>query len=174
MGAGRMERSVSARHRLHPKLVIFDLDDTLYDRFGQLDETYRNLPNIKLFPDTLQVLQALRAPKVLISKGDPIIQQKKVDVLGIRPYFKEIRICATPEEKQALFRELMQKYRITEPKDIAVIGDRIDSELRAGKMLGFLTIRLLHGKYKGLKPKDAFEVPDYTIKKLGEVLDIIQ
>ncbi len=156
------------------RLVIFDLDDTLYDRWGQLDETYRNLPNITLFPDALQVLNAIKVPKVLISKGEPGIQQQKVDVLGIRPYFEEICVCASPEEKQALFKRLMDNYHITDPKDIVVIGDRLDSEIRAGKMLGFTTIRLLHGKYKDLKPKDAFEVPDYTIKTLREVLEIIR
>lgn len=156
------------------KLVIFDLDDTLYDRWGQLDETYGNLPNIKLFPDALQLLNAIKVPKVLISKGDPEIQQKKIDVLGIRPFFEEICVCASPEEKQALFTRLMEKYAITDPKEIAVIGDRLDSEIRYGKLAGFITIRLVHGKYKDLKPRDAFEVPDYTIRELKEVLGIIR
>ena len=92
------------------KLVIFDLDDTLYDRWGQLDETYGNLPNIKLFPDALQLLNAIKVPKVLISKGDPEIQQKKIDVLEVRRYFDEIVICTTKEEKQAAFQRMKERY----------------------------------------------------------------
>lgn len=156
------------------KLIIFDLDDTLYDRFGQLDETYRNLPNIKLFDDAIYVLKSVKVPKILVSFGDYAIQQKKIEVLGLRKYFDEVDICATIGEKKKLFEGIVKKFRIKDPKEVVVVGDRIDSELRFGKMLGFVTIRLIWGKYKDLKPKDEYEVPDHTIKKLSEVLVIIK
>lgn len=156
------------------KLVIFDLDDTLYDRWGQLDETYKNLPNIKPFPDTIPVLKSITVPKILVSFGDPAIQQKKIDVLGIQTYFIEIRLCTTLEEKKRFFDEVTTKYRIKNPKDVLIVGDRLDSEIRFGKECGFVTVRLLRGKYKDLKPKDAFEIPDYTITTLSELVDLVK
>ena len=38
------------------KVIVFDLDDTLYDRTGQLDETYKNMLNIKLFSSAVVTL----------------------------------------------------------------------------------------------------------------------
>jgi FMN phosphatase YigB (HAD superfamily) len=154
------------------KLVIFDLDDTLYDRWGQLDESYSNLPNIKLFPDTLTVLKAPGFRKVLVSFGDQAIQQQKIDILGIREYFDDIIICTTKEQKKVFFVKLAGKYNV-DKSDVIIMGDRIDSELRYGKESGFVAVRLIWGKYKDLKPKDEFEVPDYTISKLSDLLDIV-
>ncbi len=155
------------------KIVIFDLDDTLFDRWGQLDETYKNLPNIQLFPDTIPVLKSIKFPKILVTFGDSAIQKKKIDILGIQHYFTEIYIFNSLEEKKEYFQCLMKKYYIKTPKNVFVVGDRLDSEIRFGKELGFVTIRLLHGKYKDLKPKDVFELPDYTIEKISDVLRIV-
>ena len=152
------------------KLVIFDLDDTLFDRFGQLDETYKNLLNITPFPDTHNVLSSLGFKKILVSLGDGRIQNKKIDVLKIRGFFDEIFICSTTEEKKEIFESVMKRYGAG---DMFVVGDRIDSEIRFGNMLGMKTILILHGKYKDLKPKDNFEVADYTIDRLEQLLEIV-
>jgi len=152
-------------------VVIFDLDDTLFDRWGQLDETYRNLPNIKPFPETKEVLLAPGFKKVLVSRGDPAIQNKKVEVLGIKNFFDDIFVCSTLGEKKELFERIAKKYK-AKKGEVFIVGDRIDSEIRYGNMLGFVTILLKHGKYKDLKPKDEFEVPTFTIQNLRQVVDI--
>jgi putative hydrolase of the HAD superfamily len=152
-------------------VVIFDLDDTLFDRCGQLDETYANLPNIKPFPETKKVLLAPGFKKALVSRGDPVIQQKKIDVLGIRAFFDDIFVCNTVEEKKELFEKIARKHK-AKKGEVFIVGDRIDSEIRYGNMLGFVTILLKHGKYKDLKPKDEFEVPTFTIQNLKQVVDI--
>lgn len=148
------------------KTVIFDLDDTLFDRIGQLDETYANINNIRPFPETINVLQNQHFKKILLSCGKPETQNKKIDVLKIRSYFAEIHITSTQEEKKTILEQIAKRIGT---KNILVVGDRIDSEIRFGNMLGITTVRLLHGKYKDLKPKDDFEIPSFTIKKLSEV-----
>lgn len=158
------------------KLVIFDLDDTLFDTSGQLDETFKNIDNIKPFPETKKILSAKGYTKVLVTrmKHGLDIQNKKIDVLGIRKFFDEILFCPKDEEKKSCFEQILKRYPLSKKEEIYVIGNKRSSELRAGKMLGLKTILLKHGKYKDLKPKDSFEEPDYTIKKLDELLEIIQ
>ena len=68
----------------------------------------------------------------------------------------------------------MRNNKLKNKKNIIVVGDRIDAEIRYGNMLGATTILLSYGKYKDLKPKDAFEMPTYTIKKIGELQKLIQ
>ncbi len=157
------------------KIAIFDLDDTLFDRFGQLDETYKNLPNITPFPEAKKALSALSAKgfkKILVSCGDPAIQRKKVEVLGIGKHFDEIILCAAQGEKKASFEWVAKKYG-AKNDEVFVVGDRVDAEIRYGNMLGMTTILHKHGKYKNLKAKDKFEVPMFTITNIGQAVDII-
>jgi len=153
-------------------IVIFDLDDTLYDTSGQLDESFKNIDKIKPFPEAKKLLSAKGFRKILVTrvKHSIEIQNKKIDTLGIRDYFEEIVFCPNEEDKKSRFEEVIKKNK---GEKIIVVGNRPDSELRYGKMLGLTTVLLHHGKYKDIKPADRFEIPDYTIKKLDELLNIL-
>ncbi|HLC74470.1 MAG TPA: DUF705 domain-containing protein [Candidatus Nanoarchaeia archaeon] len=149
-------------------IFIFDLDDTLFDTTGQLDETYKNLPNINSFPDTIPTLKNINAIKILVSSGDRKIQEEKIRILKIKHYFTEIIICGTHEQKKEIFENIIKKYS-TRPTDCWVIGDRINVEIRYGNMLGMNTVHMHHGKHKDIKPQDKFDKPMHTIKKLSEL-----
>ena len=153
-------------------IVIFDLDDTLFDTTGQLDETYNNLGTIVPFPDTLDVLEKIHATKILVSRGDKKTQQEKIKLLGIKRYFSEVFLCSLPEEKKEFFSAILKKYN-TAANDVWVVGDRIDVEIRYGNMLGMHTVHFHHGKHKDLKPQDSFDKPMHTIKKLSELCRLI-
>lgn len=102
----------------------------------------------------------------MVSKGAAEFQYKKLAVLKIKELFDEIFICSTSEEKQAVFKEIALRF----PSEaIWVIGDRIDSEIRYGKDLGFKTILLKRGKYKDLKAKDNLEIADFKFENFEEI-----
>ncbi len=157
------------------KLAIFDLDDTLYDKTAILGESYDNIEAVVPFPESISVLDSLKQKGVvraLISKGDPLIQEKKIDLMNLRPHFEEIAICDTLEKKFDLFKGLIAKYHIENPRDVFVIGDRINAEIVCGNRLGCTTVRLMHGKYKRLVPENDLEIPTFIIYKLEEVLNL--
>ena len=148
-------------------IVIFDLDDTLFDTTGQL------MPNISLFSDTLSTLDALDAVKVLVTRGDKKLQEQKIAILGIRKCFDDIIICPTPDDtKKAAFELILKKYAVS-ARDAWVVGDRINVEIRSGNLLGMNTVHFHHGKHKDLKPQDAFDKPMFVIKKLKELCRLI-
>ncbi|MFW5853018.1 MAG: HAD family hydrolase [Patescibacteria group bacterium] len=158
------------------KIVIFDLDDTLFDTSGQLDETYSGLNEIKLFPETLSVLKTLKAKGIilfLVSIGSEKIQTEKIKILKINDYFEEIFICSTGEEKYKIFEKIINDYIEIETKEILVAGDRIDREITYGKQLGCFTVRINRGKWKDLQPANKLQVPDYIVNDLTEILEII-
>jgi len=153
-------------------LVIFDLDDTLYDRTGQIPDDYtdEHLEKIESFSGVKELLEIDSFSKVLVTKGDPELQLKKLELLGIKNKFDEIKITSTDEEKRKAFEGVINRC----PHPLTwVIGNRIDSEIRYGNELGLKTIYLKHGKYKNLKAKDRFEIPDYEIEYFIESLKII-
>jgi len=149
------------------KVLIFDLDDTLYSRTKSLDDSLRNLNNIKSFPEVKKILKNKKILKILVSKGKKELQYKKLEVLGIKNLFDEIFICSMDEDKKNCFKKVLAKYGLK--NEIFVIGNRIDSEIRYGNELGIKTILLFHGKYKNLKPKNKFEIPTHTIKFIADL-----
>jgi len=156
------------------KLCIFDLDDTLYDTSNRLDRVTPNFETMKLYPGALEVLSDASVPKILVTYGNTDLQNKKIETLGVRSFFKEILICPTVAEKLNLFKEIIKKSNIQNPEEVAVIGDRRDGEIRYGNMLGFTTIYLKAGKYKDLEAKDDLEIPNFTILSLSELSPILK
>lgn len=165
------------------KLVIFDLDDTLFDTTGQLRDSHAGLDSITPFPGTFPLLMALKdrgIPMVLVSsfksslgQGDENIQNKKIDLLGIRHFFDTIALGAGGPEKFAAFRNIIERSGVQNRKEILVVGDRIDSEIMYGNILGCTTVRILHGKRKHLLPENSDQNPTYSINSIGDLKSII-
>lgn len=158
------------------KLWIFDLDDVLYSKTQLLGDSYEKLLNITPFPETHAVLSNLKGIKTLVTmaKNGKDIQNKKIDLLKVRPYFDKIIITESSDGKKSAFEELLLSYKISSRKEVIVVGDRRDNELRYGNLLGCTSIlfNLEGSKYSNLLPKDDFEVSDFTINSLGELLNL--
>ncbi len=155
----------------HNSLVlIFDLDDTLYQRYGIVGDDYSGLENIQLYSGVRELLERKEVKKVLVSKGEPLIQFKKLELLGIKNSFDLILICSTDEEKRDCFIQVKEKFSGYE---FWVIGDRVDSEIRRGKELGMKTVLIRQGKYASLMPKDGEEIPDMELKDFHELFEVL-
>jgi len=153
-------------------LILFDLDDTLYDRTGQVFEDPKGIydvSQIKAFSGVKAFLKNNNFKNVLVTKGNPEFQNKKINNLGIRDFFDEIIICPTDPDKKSCFQQAMDKF--PEDKEVVVIGNRIDSEIKYGNELGLKTVLINHGKYKNLKAQDSSEVPDYVYLTFEEMME---
>lgn len=152
--------------KTNKKLLIFDLDDTLYLCSGVVKQDYSNLNKIETFPGVKELLSKGPWRSILVSKGDRAIQVKKLEVLGIKDDFHAIIFCPADEDKKGCFVKILNQYP---GFDYWVIGNRIDSEIRYGKELGLKTVLIKRGKYKNLKAKDGYEIPDYEIEHFSEL-----
>jgi FMN phosphatase YigB (HAD superfamily) len=159
---------------MNSKLLIFDLDDTLFtcDRSIKKNEDWENITSAEPFSGVVEFLHDFHGKKMLVTKEThPNLQNKKLDLLGIKNFFNRIMVCYKNEEKKELFSKIIVENPGVE---IWVIGDRIDSEIRYGNELGLKTILLKKGKYKTLKAKDGFEVPNYEINEFVELSNILK
>ena len=145
------------------KLLLFDLDDTIFDSTNQPKEEDGVWP-IKVFDGLTPILESNEYEKILVTTQDPALGEafpkKKIDTLGIRHYFSEIYIVSDNEHKMDHFKQIIEEHK---DQEIIVIGNRIDSEIRYGNMLGLKTIFVKFGKYSVLEAKDEHEIPDHTI-----------
>jgi putative hydrolase of the HAD superfamily len=94
----------------------------------------------------LEVLRALPTKLFLVTSGFRRLQESKIDALGIRPLFAEIRIDAIDEPgaagKGRIFEEILQKHSL-KPEEVMVVGDNPDSEIAAGNRLCMKTVQVL-------------------------------
>jgi putative hydrolase of the HAD superfamily len=148
------------------KLLIFDLDDTLYARYGVVADDYSGMENIAPYSGVIELLNDQEFSKILVTKGETHIQNKKIDLLAIRQFFSRIFICKTDLKKKDIFKSIISQNPESE---IIVVGDRIDTEIRYGNELNLKTVRIKLGKYKNLQPKEETEIPQYTINKFSQL-----
>jgi putative hydrolase of the HAD superfamily len=156
---------------MNSKLLIFDLDDTLLLTSGVIKEDYSNLEEIQLFPGVKEFLTTNNTKKFLVTKGDKEIQEKKVNLLGIKDDFEKIFFPLTDAHKITCFKKIIKQYPNNESW---VIGNKITSEIKFGNELGLKTVLLKKGKYKTLKAKDDSEVPDYEIEEFTELNEVLK
>ena len=149
-------------------LIIFDLDDTLYDRIGQLKDDLTGLEKIKLYLGVKDFLQKTDLVKILVTKGNQELQFKKLEILGLKSLFDQIIVCSSDEHKKSSFNKILQKYP---DKKILVIGDRVNSEIRYANQLGLKTVLLNQGKYKNLKAESRFDIPNWCYQNFKEFVE---
>ncbi len=134
------------------------------------------LCDIKPFSETIKTLNDLSDYLlILVTEGDIRLQQKKIDLLGIKNRFDYIRLVDIEkhERKKDVFIDVMKGFDL-KPDGVVCVGDRINSEIRTANELGMIAVRMLHGRFKDLKPKHDSERPDYEIKKISELPDILR
>lgn len=146
------------------------------DRIAQSGkEAYYGYTSTKLtlFPGVQEMLEQLRSDHqlALITFGDPVVQNKKLDLLGIRDFFDIVTIATRPD-KEECFLDVIDELGVKQNR-IMVVGDRLDSEMKIGNKLGMTTVRIQHGRYKNALPDSEIEEPDYEIPKVINLIDVM-
>jgi HAD superfamily hydrolase (TIGR01549 family) len=94
----------------------------------------------------LHMLRELRQKLFIVTSGFRRLQESKVNALGIRELFAEIRIDAIDRPgskgKSWHFEEILKSHSL-KPEDVMVVGDNPDSEIAAGNRLGMKTVQIL-------------------------------
>src|SRR3989338_9441638 len=133
---------------------------------------------IKPFPYVIPTLKELKAKGCklfLLTVGVHERQEKKINILGLKPYFDEIVISdqeiGLPLED--CMRDLVGRHDINFGEAV-MVGDRVREELRIAKSLGMTTIQMLHGRFKNEPAVNDCDKPDYKIKRIFQITTILQ
>ncbi len=155
------------------KLVIFDLDDTLYDKTKQVGldvpDNYDLIQDITPFPGIIELIKSSNFIPAIVTKGNSDYQSTKIKNLNL-DFIKDVLIVNTNEEKKQSFQKLIRKYN---PDKTFVVGDRPEGEIYQGNKLSLETVRVLTGRYANIKPKNDFEKAKFEIKNVVEIKELI-
>lgn len=116
----------------------------------------------------------------LVTSGDLTTQQKKIERLGVGHFFESIQVV---DAKHAFVSnatrtkfEAFGKIQATEPDlrahDFISIGNRVDTDLGEAKRHGWKTAWIRYGEHATLTPQNEFEIPDFEVASLAELLSI--
>jgi len=141
--------------------------DTFYEKIALIN--YEHL-DIKPFADYSNIT-AIKMDKILVTTGLSELQNAKIDALGIRNDFKEIHIDDPRSNprigKYGIFKNIIHSTGL-DPKEIWVIGDNPDSEIKAANQLGIKTIQ------RNSKSKNKSEYANYHIDSFDLLAAILQ
>ena len=130
----------------------------------------------KPYPEARQVLSALSERYRLgIIANQPLGTVARLEKWG---FSKFVSLCL-PSAELGLSKpdltifELAMERTGCEPEHAVMVGDRIDNDITPANMLGWKTIRIKHGLSQGQVPMNAEQVPDFEVRRLQDVLDIL-
>lgn len=138
---------------------------------------------IKLYPKARELLLSLAKKGfrlILVTKGVALKQWEKILRLEIAEFFDEIIVVEVGNsihtKKDRTFIEL--KKRLTSQKilttEVVAVGNSIVTDIVAANKAGFVSVRVLQGKYKNDKPKNRLETPVHTIQKISDLWNFIR
>ena len=130
------------------------------------------------FSDVGRTLSALRDTGYrlfLVTTGVYARQEAKIEKLGLRECFDEVVI--NDMEKGMLmeecYRQLISRHHLR-PAEVAVVGDRVQQELRVGEDMGMTTVQMCHGRFRDERPGNGTGKPHYQIKHIFQLPTILE
>ncbi|MBR9699848.1 HAD hydrolase-like protein [Candidatus Woesearchaeota archaeon] len=150
------------------KGIIFDYNRTLFDPV-----------NKSLIPGAKEVLDNLSQNGFKIAlmsrTSDKTKRMEQIHRIGIMDNFSHIQLIQKDTEDKGFHHLKACADKMSLPaSELAVVGDRVRSEIRLGKKLDMLTIWYKAGKYSDEMPMAEDEAPHHTITQLGEVIRIVR
>ena len=142
--------------------IIFDFNRTLYDpETGMLTEGALDL---------LEHLKAKVYKMCLISKKTTSDRREQISRLGLDGYFLDVQVL-DEDAKTAKSFERCSEVMALQASEIAVVGDRVRSEIALGNDLGMMTFWYRAGKFASEAPRNSREIPGNTIWRLEKLKD---
>lgn len=119
-----------------------------------------------------QLLQQLPKPLYLVTDGNKIVQQNKVEALGIAHYFKRIFITHRFGIKHAkpstYCFELIRKAEKCEWQNMVYVGDNPVKDFVNLNRLGAHTVRVLTGAHRNINTLAEFDAE----KVVNDLLEV--
>lgn len=135
-------------------------------------------PSITLLPEAsalLKELQRQMVPVYIVTDGNKIVQNRKIEALLVKPYVSKVFIThryGTVHAKPSpyCFEKIATLEKVT-PQEIVYIADNPHKDFIGIKPLGFQTIRIRQGMFKATTLDTAHEAHEVsTLNQLKGLL----
>jgi len=162
------QRLIEKTHNTVDPSIILKLHTTYWKTF------YKNMKITKTALDTLREIKKQGYKTAIVSDMTTEIQLQKMKKLNITNY---IDYLITSEEAgsekphQIMFLLALNKLKI-KPEEAIMVGDNTTADIEGANSVGLDTVLIKQGKLSK-KPIEDFESPNYIIKNISEILNIL-
>ena len=172
------EKESSLKDNLYEKIAnCYSLPSTFVkDIYKAMKEV--DIPNIKPFPGVVKTLRDLKERGlwlILVTAGQPLEQEEKVRLLGLRKLLDEVIVVERKNDsKRACFQDILDRYGLR-AEEVLCVGDKAEDELRIAKTLGMSTALVQHGRhYESFASSHRQKgSPDICIKSVTELSELL-
>jgi putative hydrolase of the HAD superfamily len=157
-------------------VAFFDLSGR--QSVKELVRTYRHhIPSISLPRESTAVLEQLKSrPLYVVTDGHKIVQQNKIDALGLAPWLRHAylthRYGIENRKPSVHVFELMIRRECCRPEDLVYVGDDPSKDFRGLRPLGVRTIRVRTGRHSEVVVP-ASQDAEYTMSSLAGIPDAV-
>jgi len=145
----------------------FELSAALTARCTEHLQTLRYEGPIQPFED-YAFIRTIPVDRYLVTTGFKILQESKIDGMSLRNDFREIHIVDPMHQrktKKDVFSDILMRHEYAK-NEVLIVGDDIQSEIRAGRELGIDVILYdklaLHPLVEGLpRITDFYQLRDF-------------
>ncbi len=158
--------------------LLYAKDALNHSRIRECIHTYRHhKPLIKLSPLSCNVLSSFSVKPYLVTDGHKLVQQNKVEALGLEVYFKKIFITHRYGIKNAkpsihCFNLIKQREKC-EWSHMFYVGDNPTKDFVNLNHLGVHTIRVATGEHAKTIAEPGFDAT-YKINTLDQLQDVLK
>lgn len=128
------------------------------------------------YPDALKVVVELKKKYNLgVIANQPAQTRQKIISFGLAHHFDVIVLSDEVRLRKPDPRIFFHALEISacNPKEAAMVGDRLDTDIGPAKSLGMTTIRVKHGIMAHQHPLGSLEIADYEVNTLKDLLNIL-
>ncbi|MDE2937279.1 MAG: HAD family hydrolase [Chloroflexota bacterium] len=130
----------------------------------------------KPYPDAEHVLSVLSKRYCIgVIANQSAGTEARLDAWGLLRYVSEVVASAETglaKPDLAIFKLAIERAGCQDRESV-MVGDRIDNDIVPAKALGLKTIRIRQGLSRSQVPIDSTQKPDFEVRQLGEILEIL-
>jgi putative hydrolase of the HAD superfamily len=176
------ERAIKSYSPSFSKSVIWQYLQPDRDRAGKVGvelvkRIFTRHEEVTLTDGVEEVIRKLADNYILaLAANQPDYMKEKLDRTGLMKYFKSTELSADlglQKPDSRFFMEVCRRINV-EPQNCVMIGDRLDNDIYPANILGMRTIWLKYGPHAVQDPRIQEDVPDATVEKMIDVIDVIE
>ena len=153
--------------------VVAELVAHMLERFRDAAEFRRLNPLFDGVPEMLELL-ARNYPLAVVSQNFTEAQEW-MNYHGIGAYFQHVTLSSREhlyKPDPRLFLRTCEALNV-EPRDVLMVGDRLDNDIWPANRLRMTTVRVLADPYRIQQPRYHCDVPDFTVEHTPELVSAV-
>lgn len=141
-----------------------------------IDNYRHHRPTLTLYPESAALLASLDPPLYLVTDGHKLVQQRKIEALGIEPMFSKSYLTNRYGRHRAkpdtYCFELIRQREGCDWAQMAYVGDNPVKDFVNLNRLGAHTVRVLTGNHKDVVAARGYDA-QHTIRDLTQLMPLL-